>query len=63
MVVGKIAQVIGPVVDVDFPPGQLPEINTALKVDITFEGHTTTVTCEVAQHIGDSIVRTMSYPR
>src|SRR3990170_6198666 len=57
---GRVVRVIGPVVDVEFPPGELPEINTALKVDITFEEHTTTVTCEVAQHIGDSVVRTIA---
>jgi F-type H+-transporting ATPase subunit beta len=57
---GRVVRVIGPVVDVEFPPAELPEINTALKVDITFEGHTTTVTCEVAQHIGDSTVRTIA---
>src|SRR4030067_531614 len=57
---GRVVRVIGPVVDVEFPPAQLPEINTALKVDITFEGQTTTVTCEVAQHIGDSTVRTIA---
>src|SRR4030042_3295585 len=57
---GRVGGVIGPVVAVEFPPGELPEINTALKVDITFEEHTTTVTCEVAQHIGDSIVRTIA---
>lgn len=32
MVVGKITQVIGPVVDVDFPPGHLPKILNALKI-------------------------------
>jgi F-type H+-transporting ATPase subunit beta len=57
---GRVARVIGPVVDVEFPPAELPEINTALRVDITFEGRTTEVTCEVAQHIGDSTVRTIA---
>src|SRR5512141_2436569 len=57
---GRVVRVIGPVVDVEFPPAELPEVNTALKIDITLEGRTTTVTCEVAQHIGDSVVRTIA---
>ena len=51
---GRVVRVIGPVVDVEFPPGELPEINTALTVDVALGGETTTITCEVAQHIGDS---------
>ncbi len=57
---GRVVRVIGPVVDVEFPPAELPEINTALRVDMTFEGKTTTITCEVAQHIGDSVVRAIA---
>jgi F-type H+-transporting ATPase subunit beta len=57
---GRVVRVIGPVVDVEFPPAELPEIDTALKVDITFEGETQTVTCEVAQHIGDSTIRAIA---
>jgi F-type H+/Na+-transporting ATPase subunit beta len=57
---GRVARIIGPVVDVDFPPGELPEINTALEVERTLEGETTTIVCEVAQHIGDSTVRTIA---
>ena len=34
---GQVVRVIGPVVDVDFPPGQLPEINTALEVQRTLD--------------------------
>ena len=55
-----MVRVIGPVVDVEFPPAELPEIHTALTVDLTLESETTTITCEVAQHIGDSIVRTIA---
>ncbi|HEX2701018.1 MAG TPA: F0F1 ATP synthase subunit beta [Acidimicrobiales bacterium] len=54
---GRIVAVAGPVVDVEFPPGELPEINTAVEMDITLEGDTTKVTAEVAQQIGDSRVR------
>src|SRR6266704_2678685 len=57
---GRVVRVIGPVVDVEFPPSQLPEINTALLVDITIDQLTTTITCEVAQHIGDSQVRAIA---
>ena len=54
---GRIVAVAGPVVDVEFPPGELPEINTAVEMEITLEGETTKVTAEVAQQIGDSRVR------
>jgi F-type H+/Na+-transporting ATPase subunit beta len=57
---GRVVRVIGPVVDVDFPPDQLPEINTALEVERTLDGETVTIVCEVAQHIGDSTVRTIA---
>src|SRR6266540_438764 len=57
---GRVVRVIGPVVDVDFPPGELPEINYALEVQRTLDGETTTIVCEVAQHIGDSTVRTIA---
>src|SRR5438876_840306 len=57
---GRVVRIIGPVVDVDFPPDHLPEINTALEVDRTLDGETTTIVCEVAQHIGDSTVRTIA---
>jgi F-type H+/Na+-transporting ATPase subunit beta len=57
---GRVVRVIGPVVDVEFPPAELPEINTALKIDLTLEGQTRSITCEVAQHIGDSTVRTIA---
>ena len=50
---GRVVRVIGPVVDVEFPPAELPEINTALTLDVDLGGETTTITCEVAQHIGD----------
>jgi F-type H+/Na+-transporting ATPase subunit beta len=57
---GRVVRVIGPVVDVEFPPSELPEINTALQVDVELGGEITTITCEVAQHIGDSQVRTIA---
>ncbi len=57
---GRVVRVIGPVVDVEFPPEALPEINTALKVKVTLDGTTTEITCEVAQHVGDSTVRAIA---
>jgi len=52
---GKIVQVIGAVVDVRFPPGQLPEIYNAVRTQAPDKG--IDVTLEVAQHIGKSQVR------
>jgi len=57
---GRVVRVIGPVVDVEFPPTELPEINTALHLDVELGGETTTITCEVAQHIGDAVVRAIA---
>src|SRR5581483_6920626 len=57
---GRVVRVIGPVVDVEFPPEALPEINTALKVKVTLDGNTSVITCEVAQHVGDSTVRAIA---
>jgi F-type H+-transporting ATPase subunit beta len=54
---GRIIRVTGPVVDVEFPPGDLPEINHALTFERESAGRTVTVTAEVAQHIGDHRVR------
>ncbi len=54
---GKVAQVIGPVVDVSFE-GALPPIYTALR--ITDEKRGTTLTSEVAQHLGNNLVRSIS---
>ena len=57
---GRVTRVIGPVVDVEFPPSELPEINTALTLDVELGGETSTITCEVAQHIGDATVRAIA---
>ena len=54
---GRILRVIGPVIDVEFPPGDLPEINNALTFDRVVEGQAQTLTAEVAQHIGDRRIR------
>src|SRR5512134_2925590 len=57
---GRIARVIGPVVDVEFPGDAMPEIYNALHVDRTLDGQRTTLTLEVAQHVGDNIIRAIS---
>jgi F-type H+-transporting ATPase subunit beta len=54
---GRIVGIAGPVIDVEFPRGHLPEINTALELDVTMDGETTTIVAETAQQIGDSRVR------
>jgi F-type H+/Na+-transporting ATPase subunit beta len=54
---GRIVGIAGPVIDVEFPRGHLPEINTALEIDLTVEGETSVITAETAQQIGDSRVR------
>jgi len=58
---GSVIQVIGPVVDAEFPPGQLPNIYNALRVDLPEDKHAGTpaihVTLEVAQHLGENRVR------
>ncbi len=57
---GRVVRVIGPVVDVEFPPEGLPEIHTALTLERTIEDETTTITCEVAQQVGDFTVRAIA---
>ena len=49
---GKVVQVIGPVLDVEFPEGMVPEIMTALTIDTEIEGRRIKLTAEVQQHIG-----------
>src|SRR6478672_1634771 len=58
--VGRIARVIGPVVDIEFPVDTMPEIYNALLVSFELSGETHTITLEVAQHIGDGMVRAIS---
>ncbi|HEX9529797.1 MAG TPA: F0F1 ATP synthase subunit beta [Acidimicrobiales bacterium] len=54
---GRIVAIVGPVVDVEFPPDGLPELNGALEFDVEVEGEAQTIVAEVAQHIGESRVR------
>src|SRR3954453_12311839 len=57
---GRIVAIVGPVVDVEFPPDALPEINFALTFKIEVEGETTEIVAEVAQHIGENRVRAIA---
>ncbi|MBO7937063.1 MULTISPECIES: F0F1 ATP synthase subunit beta [Streptomyces] len=60
---GRVARVIGPVVDVEFPVDAMPEIYNALHVEVADpaqDGAKKTLTLEVAQHLGDGLVRTIS---
>ncbi|MDX2604751.1 F0F1 ATP synthase subunit beta [Streptomyces caniscabiei] len=60
---GRVARVIGPVVDVEFPVDAMPDIYNALHVEVADpaqDGAKKTLTLEVAQHLGDGLVRTIS---
>ncbi|PIE71851.1 MAG: F0F1 ATP synthase subunit beta [Deltaproteobacteria bacterium] len=59
--IGKITQVLGPVVDVEFEPGNLPEIMSALLItNPAIDDTQDNLVCEVAQHLGDNVVRTIA---
>jgi F-type H+-transporting ATPase subunit beta len=61
MTVGKISQVIGPVVDIDFPPGKLPRMLNALTVtNQSIDADQDNLVLEVAQHLGESTVRAIA---
>ncbi|MEU7714185.1 F0F1 ATP synthase subunit beta [Micromonospora chalcea] len=57
---GRVVRVIGPVVDAEFPRDAMPELFNALHVDVTLSGGEKTLTLEVAQHLGDNLVRAIS---
>src|SRR3954454_11512672 len=57
---GRGVRVTGPVVDIEFPRGSVPELFNALHAEITYEQMKKTLTLEVAQHLGDNLVRTIS---
>ena len=57
---GRVVQVIGPVVDVEFAPGEIPGIYNALHVDVTLGEDRRTLTLEVAQDIGDNVIRAIA---
>ena len=57
---GRVVRIIGPVIDVEFAPDELPAINHALTVERTLGNEKNIITCEVAQHIGDAMVRAIA---
>ena len=63
---GRVARVVGPVVDVEFPPDAIPPLYNALHVDVNLSGQSEgesgvqTITLEVAQHLGDNLIRAIS---
>ena len=57
---GRIVGIAGPVIDAEFPQGELPEINTAIEFDVVIDGATITIVAEVAQQIGNSRVRAIA---
>ncbi|MFF0707939.1 MULTISPECIES: F0F1 ATP synthase subunit beta [Gordonia] len=57
---GRVVRIIGPVVDVEFPRGSIPGLFNALHTEVTLEAVAKTLTLEVAQHLGDNLVRTIS---
>ncbi|RFA20273.1 F0F1 ATP synthase subunit beta [Subtercola boreus] len=58
--IGRVARVTGPVVDIEFPHDAIPGIYNALKSTVSIEGVETSITFEVAQHLGDDLVRAIA---
>jgi len=58
--IGKVVQVIGPVIDVEFEPEALPDLLTALTIDEQLAGQRIRLTAEVQQHIGRNQVRAVA---
>ncbi|HIW98736.1 MAG TPA: F0F1 ATP synthase subunit beta [Candidatus Nesterenkonia stercoripullorum] len=57
---GRVARIIGPVVDVEFPADGIPEMYNALTAETTIGGETSTITFETSQHLGDNLVRAIA---
>jgi F-type H+-transporting ATPase subunit beta len=57
---GRVLRIIGPVVDVEFPRDAVPELFSALHAEVEFEQLAKTLTLEVAQHLGENVVRAVS---
>ncbi|MGA4668559.1 F0F1 ATP synthase subunit beta [Propionibacteriaceae bacterium Y1923] len=58
--VGRVARVIGPVVDVEFPADRMPDLLNALKVETEIMGEKREITLETALHVGENLVRAIS---
>ena len=54
---GRVVAIAGPVIDVEFPPHTLPELNTALEFTVEIEGKSQNVLAEVSQQLGHGRVR------
>ena len=57
---GRVVRVTGPVVDVEFPRDQMPNLFNALTVEVEFEALRKTMTLEVSQHLGDNTIRAIA---
>ena len=57
---GRVVRITGPVVDVEFPRGHVPELFNALHAEISYGALAKTLTLEVATHLGDNLVRCVS---
>src|SRR5256884_2239760 len=57
---GRVLRIIGPVVDVEFPRDAVPGLFSALHAEVEFEQLAKTLTLEVAQHLGENVVRAVS---
>ena len=60
---GRVARVTGAVLDIEFPPGSIPELYNALTIDIEDTGsglEAFTLTLETSQHLGDGMVRAIA---
>jgi len=57
MATGRIIQIIGPVLDLEFLPEEIPDINTAVKIDFNFKGEARKVVAEVMHQLGNNQVR------
>src|SRR3972149_5283335 len=58
--VGKVVQIIGPVVDIEFPGGHLPPIYNAVRVSGEVGKERVAIVVEVEQHLGENRVRTVA---
>ncbi|NNE08608.1 MAG: F0F1 ATP synthase subunit beta, partial [Gemmatimonadetes bacterium] len=60
MSTGRVVQVIGPVLDVEFNEGEIPEIYNAIRLEETVDGNEIAITAEVQQHLGRNQVRAVA---
>ncbi|MEE8547157.1 MAG: F0F1 ATP synthase subunit beta, partial [bacterium] len=58
--IGKITQIIGPVLDIEFEPGNLPAIYNAIRIEGETSGKKISLITEVAAHLGNNVVRTVA---